>query len=121
MDPIKTDAPSLATNIAGIHFRNPVIGASGTFGYGLEFADLIDLNRLGGFSTKGLSARPLPGNPPQRIVETHGGMLNAIGLQNIGARAFVDQKLPLLRQYNTRVIRSEEHTSELQSLRHLVC
>ncbi|HXG93198.1 MAG TPA: dihydroorotate dehydrogenase [Blastocatellia bacterium] len=96
--------PRLAVEIAGIRFNNPVIGASGTFGYGLEFAELIDLNRLGGFSTKGLSARPLAGNPPPRIVETHGGMLNAIGLQNIGARAFVEDKLPLLRRYDTRVI-----------------
>lgn len=95
---------SLAVEIAGIRFNNPVLGASGTFGYGLEFAELIDLNRLGGFATKGLSARPLPGNQPPRIVETHGGMLNAIGLQNIGARAFVEQKLPLLRGYDTRII-----------------
>ena len=95
---------NLAITIAGIAFQNPVLGASGTFGYGLEFAELIDLNRLGGFCTKGLSARPLPGNPPARIVETHGGMLNAIGLQNIGARAFVEEKLPQLRQYNTKVI-----------------
>jgi len=94
----------LAVDIAGIRFRNPVIGASGTFGYGLEFAQLIDLNRLGGFVTKGLSARPLAGNPPPRIVETHGGMLNAIGLQNVGARAFVEEKLPLLRRFDTRVI-----------------
>ena len=96
--------PRLAVEIAGIRFKNPVLGASGTFGYGLEFSEFVDLNRLGGFATKGLSARPLPGNPPPRIVETHGGMLNAIGLQNIGARAFVDQKLPLLRRYDTRVI-----------------
>jgi dihydroorotate dehydrogenase (NAD+) catalytic subunit len=96
--------PRLAVEIAGIRFNNPVMGASGTFGYGLEFAELIDLNLLGGFSTKGLSARALPGNPPARIVETHGGMLNAIGLQNIGARAFVEEKLPLLRRYDTRVI-----------------
>jgi len=96
--------PALAVEIAGIGFKNPVMGASGTFGYGLEFAELVDLNLLGGFSTKGLSAKPLPGNPPPRIVETHGGMLNAIGLQNIGARAFVEEKLPLLRQYDTRVI-----------------
>lgn len=94
----------LEVQIAGITFKNPVIGASGTFGYGLEFAELIDLNRLGGFATKGLSAKPLPGNPPPRIVETHGGMLNAIGLQNIGARAFVEEKLPLLKSYDTRVI-----------------
>lgn len=94
----------LAVEIAGVRFNNPVLGASGTFGYGLEFADLIDLNRLGGFATKGLSARPLPGNPPPRIVETHGGMLNAIGLQNIGARAFIEEKLPQLRHYDTKVI-----------------
>ncbi|HET8678290.1 MAG TPA: dihydroorotate dehydrogenase [Blastocatellia bacterium] len=94
----------LAVEIAGIQFKNPVMGASGTFGYGLEFAELIDLNRIGGFSTKGLSARPLAGTPPPRIVETHGGMLNAIGLQNIGARAFVAEKLPQLRSLDTRVI-----------------
>ena len=64
--------PKLSVEIAGIRFKNPVIGASGTFGYGLEFAELIDLNRIGGFVTKGLSAKPLPGNPPARIVETHG-------------------------------------------------
>src|ERR1044072_1699033 len=94
----------LAVEIAGIQFNNPVMGASGTFGYWLEFAELIDLNRLGGFSTQGLSARPLSGNPPPRIVETHGGMLNAIGLQNIGARAFIADKLPLLSRYDTHVI-----------------
>lgn len=94
----------LAVEIAGIHFNNPVLGASGTFGYGLEFAELIDLNRLGGFVTKGLSAKPLAGNAPPRIVETHGGMLNAIGLQNIGARAFIEEKLPRLKGYDTRII-----------------
>jgi dihydroorotate dehydrogenase (NAD+) catalytic subunit len=93
-----------SVEIAGIQFKNPVMGASGTFGYGLEFAELIDLNRIGGFSTKGLSARPLAGTPPPRIVETHGGMLNAIGLQNIGARAFVAEKLPQLRSFDTRII-----------------
>ena len=96
--------PKLSVEIAGIRFNNPVIGASGTFGYGLEFAELIDLNRIGGFVTKGLSSKPLPGNPPARIVETHGGMLNAIGLQNIGARAFIQEKLPQLRAFDTRVI-----------------
>src|SRR5262245_52540132 len=102
-----TESPhteALEVDIAGVRFRNPVIGASGTFGYGLEFAELIDLNRLGGFCTKGLSARPLAGNPPPRIVETHGGMLNAIGLQNVGARSFVEDKLPLIRRYDTRII-----------------
>ncbi len=94
----------LAVEIAGIKFKNPILTASGTFGYGLDFAQLIDLNRLGGFCSKGLSPKPMKGNPPPRIVETHGGMLNAIGLQNIGARAFVTDKLPQLRNYNTQVI-----------------
>jgi dihydroorotate dehydrogenase (NAD+) catalytic subunit len=96
--------PKLSVEIAGIRFKNPVIGASGTFGYGLEFAELIDLNRIGGFVTKGLSAKPLPGNPPVRIVETHGGMLNAIGLQNIGTRAFIEERLPELKGYDTQII-----------------
>jgi dihydroorotate dehydrogenase (NAD+) catalytic subunit len=99
-----TEEELLSIEIAGIRFRNPVLTASGTFGYGLEFAELIDLNRLGGFCSKGLSPRPMKGNPPPRIAETHGGMLNAIGLQNIGVRAFVTEKLPKLRQYQTRVI-----------------
>jgi dihydroorotate dehydrogenase (NAD+) catalytic subunit len=94
----------LAVEIVGIKFKNPVLTASGTFGYGLDFAELLDLNRLGGFCSKGLSPKPMKGNPPPRIVETHGGMLNAIGLQNIGARAFVTDKLPQLRNYNTKVI-----------------
>jgi dihydroorotate dehydrogenase (NAD+) catalytic subunit len=94
----------LTVDIAGIRFKNPVLTASGTFGYGLEFTELIDINRLGGFCTKGLSIEPLEGNPPPRIVETHGGMLNSIGLQNIGARAFVQEKLPRLRTYDTHVI-----------------
>ncbi len=94
----------LATEFAGIRLNNPVLTASGTCGYGLDMAELIDLNRLGGICTKGLSARPMPGNAPWRIVETHGGMLNAIGLQNIGARAFVEEKLPHLRSYDTRII-----------------
>lgn len=93
----------LRTEICGIPLRNPVLTASGTFGYALEFAELIDLNRLGGFCSKGLSPRPMKGNPPPRIAETHGGMLNAIGLQNVGARAFVEKKLPEIRKYNTRV------------------
>jgi dihydroorotate dehydrogenase (NAD+) catalytic subunit len=104
MSEVSNHDPRLAVEIAGIHFNNPVLGASGTFGYGLEFAELIDLNRLGGFATKGLSAKPLAGNAPPRIVETHGGMLNAIGLQNIGARAFIEEKLPRLRGYDTRII-----------------
>jgi dihydroorotate dehydrogenase (NAD+) catalytic subunit len=94
----------LQVEIAGIRFQNPVLTASGTCGYGLDMEELIDLNRLGGICTKGLSAIPMRGNKPWRIVETHGGMLNAIGLQNIGARAFVTEKLPRLRRYQTRII-----------------
>jgi dihydroorotate dehydrogenase (NAD+) catalytic subunit len=94
----------LNQEIAGIRFNNPVLTASGTCGYGLDMAGLIDLNRLGGVCTKGLSAKPMRGNAPWRIVETHGGMLNAIGLQNIGARAFIEEKLPQLRSYKTRII-----------------
>lgn len=104
MSDVSNHDSRLAVEIAGIHFNNPVLGASGTFGYGLEFAELIDLNRLGGFATKGLSAKPLAGTAPPRIVETHGGMLNAIGLQNIGARAFIEEKLPRLRGCDTRII-----------------
>lgn len=95
---------TLRSEIAGITFSNPVLTASGTCGYGLDMARLIDLNRLGGICTKGLSAKPMRGNPPARIVETHGGMLNAIGLQNIGADAFVTDKLPLLRRFSARII-----------------
>ena len=94
----------LAIEIAGVSFDNPVWTASGTCGYGLDMAELIDLDKLGGICTKGLSARPMRGNAPWRIVETHGGVLNAIGLQNIGARAFVEEKLPALRRFNARII-----------------
>ena len=95
---------SLSIEFAGIRFNNPVLTASGTCGYGLDMAGLIDLNKLGGICTKGLSAKPMRGNAPWRIVESHGGMLNAIGLQNIGAQAFVEEKLPELRRYDTRII-----------------
>src|SRR5256712_1369615 len=94
----------LSIEIAGVRFNNPVLTASGTCGYGLDMAGLVDLNKLGGICTKGLSAEPMRGNAPWRIVETHGGMLNAIGLQNIGARSFVEEKLSELRRYDTRVI-----------------
>jgi dihydroorotate dehydrogenase (NAD+) catalytic subunit len=94
----------LSVEIAGVRFNNPVLTASGTCGYGLDMAGLIDLNKLGGVCTKGLSAKPMRGNAPWRIVETHGGMLNAIGLQNIGARSFIAEKLPELRRYDTRII-----------------
>src|SRR5205814_6809752 len=90
--------PDLRVSIAGIELKNPVIAASGTFAYGLEFEDVVHLDRLGGFVVKGLSREPIIGNPPPRLYETAAGMLNAIGLQNIGARAFIDEKLPKLRE-----------------------
>ena len=83
--------------MCGIALRNPVLAASGTFGYGVEFARLVDLQALGGLVVKGLSREPMDGNPPPRLWETEGGMLNSVGLQNIGARAFVTEKLPQLR------------------------
>jgi dihydroorotate dehydrogenase (NAD+) catalytic subunit len=95
---------ALSVNIAGIHMKNPVMTASGTFGYGQEFASLVDLNRLGGIVVKGLSLKPSAGNPPPRTVETSGGMLNAIGLENIGLNAFVQDKLPLLRTLDPPII-----------------
>jgi dihydroorotate dehydrogenase (NAD+) catalytic subunit len=101
---VDANSQLLEIEIAGVRFNNPVWTASGTCGYGLDMAGLIDLDRLGGICTKGLSAKPMRGNPPWRIVETHGGMLNAIGLQNIGARAFIAEKLPELRKYDTRII-----------------
>lgn len=94
----------LRVSFAGIKLKNPVIAASGTFGYGLEFEDVVHLNRLGGFVVKGLSREPIIGNPPPRLFETAAGMLNAIGLQNIGARAFLDDKLPKLREVKDIVV-----------------
>jgi dihydroorotate dehydrogenase (NAD+) catalytic subunit len=94
----------LSVSFAGIHLKNPVIAASGTFGYGVEFADIVSLEKLGGFVVKGLSREPMAGNPPPRIFETAAGMLNSIGLQNIGARAFVEEKLPLLRKHKDIVV-----------------
>src|SRR3954449_10118840 len=88
--------PDLSVSFAGITFKNPVIAAAGTFGYGIEFEDIVTLEKLGGFVTKGLSREPMVGNPPPRLFETAAGMLNAIGLQNIGARAFIEEKLPHL-------------------------
>ncbi len=96
--------PRLETTIAGIRFRNPVLTASGTFGYGQEFAHLMDLNRLGGITVKGISHQPLEGNPAPRIYETQAGMLNAIGLQNVGARRFLKEKLPFLNSLKTNLI-----------------
>src|SRR5271169_565428 len=94
----------LSVQVGALRFANPVLAASGTFGYGIEFAHLVDLNRLGGIVVKGLSLEPLEGAPAPRLVETAGGMINAVGLQNVGVRAFVRDKLPALRSYHTAIV-----------------
>jgi dihydroorotate dehydrogenase (NAD+) catalytic subunit len=98
------DAVDLSVQIGALRLRNPILAASGTFGYGVEFAHLVDLNRLGGFVVKGLSREPMEGAPAPRLCETPSGMLNAVGLQNIGVRAFITEKLPVLRKYDTAVL-----------------
>jgi dihydroorotate dehydrogenase (NAD+) catalytic subunit len=90
-------SPRLATSLCGINLKTPVLAASGTYAYGIEFSDLADLAAMGGIVVKGLSRRPMDGNPPPRVLETQAGMLNSIGLQNIGVEAFVRDKLPALR------------------------
>ena len=90
--------------VGALRLRNPIIAASGTFGYGTEFAHLVDLNRLGGLVVKGLSREPMGGAPAPRLIQTPSGMLNAVGLQNIGVRAFVAEKLPTLRKFATVVL-----------------
>lgn len=99
-----SDRVDLRVQVGALRLANPVIAASGTFGYGLEFAHLVDLNRLGGFVTKGISLEPIEGAPAPRLCETPSGMLNAVGLQNVGVASFVKDKLPLLQKYNTNVI-----------------
>ena len=94
----------LTVQIGAVRLRNPILAASGTFGYGVEFAHLVDLNCLGGLVVKGLSREPMEGAPAPRLCETPSGMLNAVGLQNIGVRAFVAEKLPVLRKYDTAII-----------------
>ena len=96
--------PDLSVSVAGIRLKNPIIAASGTFGYGIEFEDIVHLDRLGGFVVKGLSREPITGNPPPRLYESAAGMLNAIGLQNIGATAFLAEKLPALRAKKNVVV-----------------
>jgi len=90
--------------VCGIRFNNPILTASGTFGYGVEFEKLIDLNKLGGIVVKGLSKDPIQGNPAPRLWEARAGMINSVGLQNVGVRAFIADKLPGLRRYSTPVI-----------------
>lgn len=94
----------LKTTICGVEFKNPIITASGTFGYGLEYARHVDISKLGGISVKGISLNEVQGNPMPRIMETTSGMLNAIGLQNVGVERFLKEKLPALRKHDTKVI-----------------
>jgi dihydroorotate dehydrogenase (NAD+) catalytic subunit len=94
----------MRVTIAGVEFSSPVIGASGTFGYGIEFEDIIAMDRIGGFVTKGLSREPMAGNPTPRIIETAAGMMNAIGLQNMGVHAFIAEKLPKLQRLTNVVV-----------------
>lgn len=96
--------PSLEVKIGSLSLKNPVLTASGTFGYGLEYSQFVDLNLLGGIVVKGLSLKPKEGNPPPRIYETACGMINSIGLQNIGFEAFKKEKLPILKKFNTNII-----------------
>lgn len=98
------NVPNLRVNLEGIELKNPIIAASGTLGYGLEFEDIVSLDKLGAIVVKGLSREPMPGNPPPRVFETAAGMLNAIGLQNIGVREFVADKLPRLRRHKDVVV-----------------
>jgi len=104
MDMAMETRPDLRTDIGGLVLKNPVMSASGTFGYGREFAEVVDLQRLGAVVVKGLSLQPSPGNPPPRIAETPCGMLNAIGLENVGVDAFLRNKLPYLRNLSVPVV-----------------
>jgi dihydroorotate dehydrogenase (NAD+) catalytic subunit len=103
-DPALSGPAPLETTVCGIRFRNPVLTASGTFAYGIEFEELVDLSSLGGIIVKGLSRDPIKGNPAPRLWEARAGMINSVGLQNIGARAFVTEKLPHLRRFPTPII-----------------
>ena len=97
-------SPDISIKLGDIELKNPVMTASGTFGYGEEFDSIIDLNQLGAIVVKGISLKPMPGNPPPRIVETSAGMLNAIGLANIGIERFLTDKLPRLKTLKTKII-----------------
>ena len=94
----------MRVNIAGVEWKNPVTVASGTFGSGAEYADFVDLNRLGAVTTKGVANVPWEGNPTPRVAETYGGMMNAVGLQNPGIDVFCERDIPFLRKYDTKII-----------------
>jgi len=96
--------PRMEVNIGGLKLSNPVIAASGTFGFGREFSLYTDLNKIGGISVKGLTLEPRQGNRPPRIAETPAGILNSVGLQNPGVRAFIKDEIPFLRKFNTAII-----------------
>lgn len=96
--------PDLTVSVSGLQFKNPVLTASGTFGYGIEFSPFFDLSLLGGICTKGISLEPRPGNNPGRIIETPSGMLNAIGLENVGVQSFIEDKLPRLEEFDCHII-----------------
>src|ERR1700690_1013704 len=96
--------PDMRVVVAGGELRSPVIAAGGTFGYGVEFEEIVSLDRIGAFVTKGLSREPMAGNASPRIIETPAGMMNSIGLQNIGVKAFVAEKMPKLRQIHGAVV-----------------
>jgi dihydroorotate dehydrogenase (NAD+) catalytic subunit len=96
--------PDMRVTIAGVELCSPVIAASGTFGYGIEFEDIVSIDRIGAFVTKGLSREPMAGNPTPRIIETPAGMINAIGLQNMGVRPFIAEKLPRLQRMKDVVV-----------------
>ncbi len=95
---------NMKVNIAGVELENPVIAASGTFGFGHEYGELYDLSEIGAISVKGLTKAPRAGNPPPRITETYGGILNSVGLQNPGVDAFIKEEIPFLRQYRCKII-----------------
>ena len=97
-------APDMAVAVGGLELKNPIIAASGTFGYGREYSPYFDPARLGGLVVKGVSLKPREGNPPPRIAETASGMLNAIGLANVGLEAFIADKLPWLAELDTAVV-----------------
>lgn len=99
-----SNTPNLSVKLAGVEFKNPVTVASGTFGSGMEYAQLVDLNSLGAVTTKGVANVPWTGNPTPRIAETYGGMMNAIGLQNPGIDVFMERDIPFLKQYDTKII-----------------
>ena len=101
---LESAQPDLSVDICGVHFKNPVIAASGTFGYGSEYSSLIDVNALGGICSKGLTLEPRPGNPGSRLVETKGGLINSIGLENPGIRHFIDNELPQMQKFDTVIL-----------------